>query len=98
MKLKATVNIGDLGIIEATLEKQKLIIETLMELMNGNSIELEMYRELTDELQRNNKDLNIDAKYKEYYANYDMQGVVAKQCDRYKLIDKLIKSFGDAHE
>lgn len=80
----------------------KEIIETLMDLSGDTGIELEMYRELTDELQRNNKDLNIDVKYKDYYASYDIKGLVVKQCERYKLVaelmGKLYNPLGETYE
>lgn len=109
MKSTVNVNIGDLKEVSALIRIQKKqlrlcreIIETLMDLSGDNGIELEMYRELTDELQRNNKDLNIDAKYKEYYASYDIKGLVEKQSKRYKLIAELMGTLnnplGESHE
>lgn len=62
------------------------LIELCYEIMTLNMNEVEMYSELIDDLQRNNVNMDIMGKYKEYHDMYDLLGDAKKKSELYKAI------------
>ena len=87
---------------QVRLRKCEVLMGKFNELLDCQFHELEMYRELVDELERNNKDLSINAKYLEYYGNYKIQDKLKIQCECFetifKISDELSKPMGESNE
>lgn len=67
---------------------QRKALEKLMEL-SAISDSDEMYGELIDELDRNNKELRIAERLEYYNRLYKTQTTLRKRCDLYKEIENL---------
>lgn len=67
---------------------QRKALEKLMELSVCSDTD-EMYGELIDELDRNNKELRIMERLEYYNRLYKTRATVRKRCDLYKEIENL---------